>query len=303
MMASGSSLSFFTSSGVEEEKKGSRNAATGPSAAVSLAKEIIGELVDRALFVVLPNVDAISQWLVEEIENNKKQNRSDINCPDQGGWFVSQTVPLIAIQSFIQRLAEYGGASTAAWVKAAMIIDIYFFYHPEFYLHACNVHRLILTAILIATKLHDDYCATFANERYAQLGGILPYFVKVNGKKEIRQINILEKEMLTAICFMTMPEDDIYYKQYADYFQKIGDKSVTAADKKNFENARLELKEKILSKPLLISSNGGSKVKYLLAGKKFTMMARSPEVTTSKSAESDAPSASASSMSMASRPT
>jgi hypothetical protein len=56
------------------------------------------------------------------------------------------------------------------FVLALILIDRIQESNEEFYMTHRNVHRLIITAVVVATKFYDDFY--FNNKFYARLGGI-----------------------------------------------------------------------------------------------------------------------------------
>ena len=71
-----------------------------------------------------------------------------------------------------------------------------------------NIHKLILSSLVIAAKYNED--KYLSNEFYAKIGGIT--------KKEI---DILEYQFLTLINFSLYINDEIYHK-YDDFIKNEG---------------------------------------------------------------------------------
>ncbi len=77
---------------------------------------------------------------------------------------------LASIFSFILGIFKYMGGSPIVFVYGLVLIDRVQESHEEFYMTSRNVHRLMITAVVIATKYFDDFY--FKNSFYAKLGGI-----------------------------------------------------------------------------------------------------------------------------------
>lgn len=80
------------------------------------------------------------------------------------------------------------GCSPVVFVFALILVDRVQEYNEEFYMTSRNVHRLMITAVLVATKYFDDFY--FKNTFYAKLGGVT-----------IDLINELEIEFLNLLNF------------------------------------------------------------------------------------------------------
>lgn len=72
--------------------------------------------------------------------------------------------------SFIIGMFKYMGGSVIAFVYALILIDRIQECNEEFFMTSRNVHRLMITGVVVATKYYDDFY--FKNTYYAKLGGI-----------------------------------------------------------------------------------------------------------------------------------
>lgn len=83
---------------------------------------------------------------------------------------ISISAYLASIFSVIEGMFKYMGGSPIIFVFALVLIDRIQEYNEEFFMTSRNVHRLMITASVIATKYFDDFY--FKNTFYAKLGGI-----------------------------------------------------------------------------------------------------------------------------------
>lgn len=104
---------------------------------------------------------------------------------DKLSLFQSSVVPDISIHSYLERIALYSKCSEACFVIALVYIDR-LIEAQEISVTLYNVHRLFITAILLATKLYDD--EYYNNSYYAKLGGI-----------QIKEMNLLESEFALMV--------------------------------------------------------------------------------------------------------
>ena len=82
--------------------------------------------------------------------------------------------------------------SPIVFILALVLIDRIQESHEDFYMTYRNAHRLVITAIVVATKYYDDFY--FKNSFYAKLGGI-----------QTQVLNEMEEEflhMLNYNCFI-----------------------------------------------------------------------------------------------------
>lgn len=138
--------------------------------------------------------DTPEDWLASAVSLllSQKCDRNDSNAfrptPEQaiGIFFSSIRLPF-AVDSYVLRLVTYMDCSKAAFVCALIYLDRLVRIDPRFRITVYNVHRLILTATVIATKFLDD--SVYKNTHYAYVGGI----------SQIAEMNRLEKEMLRLL--------------------------------------------------------------------------------------------------------
>lgn len=84
--------------------------------------------------------------------------------------FNSQEVPSITLQAYLRRLHKYTHYSPHCLIIAIVYIDRYNMAEGEFSLNWHNVHRILVTALLLAVKFHDD--VYFDNATFEKGGGV-----------------------------------------------------------------------------------------------------------------------------------
>ena len=136
------------------------------------------------------------------LENKQKKNSNIIN------FFLTKKIPSISIYDFLERLVKYSKIEKSTLILILIYIDK-FCDMNNVNLTFYNIHKLILSSLVIAAKYNED--KYLSNEFYAKIGGIT--------KKEI---DILEYQFLTLINFSLYINDEIYYK-YEDFIQKEGE--------------------------------------------------------------------------------
>ncbi|XP_010264311.1 PREDICTED: cyclin-U2-2-like isoform X2 [Nelumbo nucifera] len=93
--------------------------------------------------------------------------------------------PNMEIQSFLERISRYTGVGPPVYVVAYVYIDRLCQIHPEFRITSTNVHRLLITTIMVASKFVEDM-----NSYFAKVGGLTT-----------NQMNKLEVDFLFLVGF------------------------------------------------------------------------------------------------------
>jgi hypothetical protein len=122
--------------------------------------------------------------------------------------FDSSSNPPISIIAYLQRIQKFAKCSDAVFIVALIYIDRLIELR-NIVLTSLNVHRIIITSILLASKTTDDN--SFNNSYFAKLGGLPP-----------KEMNILECEFLLLVNYslFVLPESyDKYYEELRNFIQ------------------------------------------------------------------------------------
>jgi len=120
--------------------------------------------------------------------------------------FCSLGVFPVTIKQYLIRIAFYTGCTEESLIFSLIYIDKLGALDGRFMVTSYNVHRLVLTSILVAAKFYDDI--HFKNSHYANVGGI-----------SLKEINILEKIFLNELNFDLHVNKNLY-EWYRKYFDK-----------------------------------------------------------------------------------
>jgi hypothetical protein len=101
--------------------------------------------------------------------------------------FDSSKPPAIDVSSYFLRIRKYSDASPEAIVCALALIR-QVCAKKGWDVDACNVHRLLLAAVMVNSKYHDD--EPDDNARWARIGGL-----------RLSELNVLEIQFLNACNF------------------------------------------------------------------------------------------------------
>ncbi|XP_057859237.1 cyclin-U1-1 [Cryptomeria japonica] len=78
--------------------------------------------------------------------------------------------PSITVPKYLERIFKYTNCSPSCFVVGYIYIDRLVHRQPDFPVTSLNVHRLLLTSVMIAAKMLDD--AHYNNAFYARVGGV-----------------------------------------------------------------------------------------------------------------------------------
>ncbi|XP_076927114.1 cyclin-U2-1-like [Bidens hawaiensis] len=124
----------------------------------------------------------IERTLVRNERTNRIKRGSKIKV------FECNETPDMSIQSYLERIFKYTKAGPSVYVVAYVYIDRFCRSHPEFRITGRNVHRLLITTVMVASKYVEDM--NYRNSYYARVGGITT-----------KEINKLELNFLFLMNF------------------------------------------------------------------------------------------------------
>ncbi|KAG5545504.1 hypothetical protein RHGRI_017863 [Rhododendron griersonianum] len=96
--------------------------------------------------------------------------------------------PSISIAKYLERIYKFTNCSPSCFVVGFIYIDRVVHRHPESLVVSLNVHRLLVTSVMVASKMLDD--VHYNNAFYARVGGITNV-----------ELNKLELELLFMLDF------------------------------------------------------------------------------------------------------
>ncbi|XP_024363913.1 cyclin-U1-1 [Physcomitrium patens] len=150
------------------------------------------------------------------------RNEQFANTPSQPGVFNSKKLtifhglraPSISIAKYLERIFKYTNCSASCFVVGYVFIDRLIHRQPDLLVTSLNVHRLLVTSVMVATKILDD--VHFNNAFFARVGGV-----------SVGELNRLELEFLFRLDFRLTVTVSIF-ESYCSYLEK----EVMATEKK-----------------------------------------------------------------------
>ena len=110
--------------------------------------------------------------------------------------------PVISIRQYLERINKYAGCSPECFVLALVYIDL-LIARNGLALTSFNIHRIIITAVMLAAKFFDDQY--YNNAYYARVGGL-----------PCSEVNALELEMLFSCGFSLHVSTDDFQKYFTE---------------------------------------------------------------------------------------
>ncbi|XP_068634673.1 cyclin-U4-1-like [Aristolochia californica] len=153
---------------------------------------------------VMPKVITfLSSLLQREAESNDSVRCID---PQNISVFHGLTRPTISIQSYLERIFKYANCSPSCFVVAYVYLDRFSQRQPSLPINSFNVHRLLITSVMVAAKFMDDMY--YNNAYYAKVGGICT-----------TEMNFLEVDFLFGLSFHLNVTPATFHS-YCNYLQR-----------------------------------------------------------------------------------
>ncbi|KAF4382619.1 hypothetical protein F8388_015447 [Cannabis sativa] len=105
--------------------------------------------------------------------------------------------PSISIAKYLERLYKYSSCSPSCFVVGYVYIDRLLHKYPDSLVVSINVHRLLVTTIMVASKMLDD--VHYNNAFYARVGGV-----------SNAELNKLEVELLFLLDFGVVVSSGVF---------------------------------------------------------------------------------------------
>lgn len=144
-------------------------------------------------------ITVLAAVLERLVNANSHLAKSD---PGQVTKFHALKSPGIGILPYLERIYKYASCSNECFILALIYIDR-LIQRNNFLLTELNVHRVVITSILLAAKFFDD--AYYNNAYYSKIGGVL-----------VSEMNGLEVDFLFRINFSLHVTPEVFEKYKAE---------------------------------------------------------------------------------------
>ncbi|GAB4855538.1 hypothetical protein Ancab_024158 [Ancistrocladus abbreviatus] len=143
-------------------------------------------------------LSVLASVLEKSVQKNEKLFKSS-RKKESVTIFHGSIAPPLSIRQYIERISKYAKCSPSCFVVAFIYMERYI-QRTNSYFTSLNVHRLLITSVVLAAKFIDDEC--FNNAYYAKVGGV-----------STGELNELEWEFLSSLDFrlhVTLDDFDEY---------------------------------------------------------------------------------------------
>lgn len=147
-------------------------------------------IISSVLEKLVARNDKLVEVLTEQPDGLNLDRNGTISAPlgKSLNAFHGVRAPNISIPNYLERIYKYTNCSPSCFVLGYVYIDRLAHKHPDSLLVSLNVHRLLVTCVMVASKVLDD--VHYNNAFYARVGGV-----------SNAELNRLELELLFLLDF------------------------------------------------------------------------------------------------------
>jgi len=146
----GSSSIAYEGPDIADDDGDEETSSPSPAAAAAAEREIPKVLA--VLASVLERLVARN----EQFANSSSPSQQVIFNPKKLTIFHGLRAPGISIAKYLERIFKYTSCSPSCFVVGYVFIDRLIHRQPDLLVTSLNVHRLLVTSVMVATKMLDD---------------------------------------------------------------------------------------------------------------------------------------------------
>lgn len=161
----------------------------------------------------LLTIAKIADVLIDIIKENVVQSPDiETDRDNYFEYFTCKKPPHISIIDYLSRIVKYSRPESGTMTISLILIDK-LTDSQNILLTKLNIHRIILTSVVIAIKYNED--EYYSNSFYAKVGGIT-----------LKEFNLLEYQFLTSLGFKLYIDEELYlnYKSHLEKNEELDDK-------------------------------------------------------------------------------
>lgn len=157
--------------------------------------------LQETLMTITKIADILTDIITENLSQSPNLENDANNYFD---YFTCKKPPHISILDYLSRIVKYSRPESGTVTLSLIFIDKLTDSQNILLTHL-NIHRIILTSIVIAIKYNED--EYYSNSFYAKVGGIT-----------LKEFNILEYKFLCSLDFLLYikEEDFLKYKKHLE---------------------------------------------------------------------------------------
>lgn len=108
----------------------------------------MAELESPMMPKMITFLSSLLERVAESNDETKHQQKISI--------FHGLTRPNISIQNYLERIFKYANCSSSCFIVAYVYLDRFSKSQPSLPINSFNVHRLLITSVMVAAKFMDD---------------------------------------------------------------------------------------------------------------------------------------------------
>jgi len=105
---------------------------------------------------IMPNVITAMSSLLQRVSETNDDLSRPFREHKRISAFNAVTKPSISIRSYMERIFKYADCSDSCYIVAYIYLDRFIQKQPLLPIDSSNVHRLIITSVLVSAKFMDD---------------------------------------------------------------------------------------------------------------------------------------------------
>lgn len=164
--------------------------------------------------------------ILERITDNMEANNDSPMVRNRHSSFDSVAIPAITVREYFARLYLHTDCSDSCYILCFIYLDRLLQSYPELKLSKRNIHRLILSTLILAIKYTED--RYYDNEVYAKIGGV-----------SLKELNNLEVRMLFLLDYGLYVSNELFM----EYVQALNN---------NYQNIMIEQRKIRYQKQLMV---------------------------------------------------
>lgn len=102
----------------------------------------------------MPKLISFLSSLLKRVSESNDMNQQLVQ--QKNSVFQGLTRPTISIQSYLERIFKYANCSPSCFIVAYVYLDRFTQRQPSLPINSLNVHRLLITSVMVAAKFMDD---------------------------------------------------------------------------------------------------------------------------------------------------
>jgi hypothetical protein len=149
-------------------------------------------------------------YVLEEIVKNNEKNFGQYIVYNPSSPFFAPSAPEVSVVDYMARIMKFAPLSDELLIMSLIYLDRFMERNTDTLLSRLNIHRLMLTSVVLSAKFNSDFFYT--NSYYAHVGGVT-----------CLEMNALERTFLTKLNYhLTVQKEEftVYHNEMLKHAAK-----------------------------------------------------------------------------------